>query len=194
MPVGGCQGKIGTVAEVAVTLLVYTSTHIYSCKCKLSVWVLRVVTDVVSVALSIDRGAGQIELTAMPHEVAEARRVADQMSGPAGEQPSLSIDTIGSSIELSEALGGILLAVVESLAREETIIVRSLPDELTTTAAASMLGVSRPTLMQLIRDGHIRSHKKGAHHRLKLTDVVAYLKGKRDKQRAAYDQLRELLD
>lgn len=145
-------------------------------------------------AVSIDRGAGQVELTAMPDEMAEARRITEQLDGSTSQRPSVSVTLAGHNVMLSEELSDVVLAVVASLAREGSITIRSLPDELTTTAAASMLGISRPTLMQLIRDGQIRSHKKGAHHRLKVADVVAYLKGKRDKQRAAYDQLRELLD
>ena len=49
---------------------------------------------------------------------------------------------------------------------------------LRTTAAAEMLGISRPTLLKLVREGELPSHKVGAHHRFLLNDVLEY----RDKQ------------
>lgn len=144
-------------------------------------------------AISTCRGAGHVELTAMPNELVEARRIADQVDSDS-ERPLFSVSAAGDRVALSEGLSDMVFAVVASLAREGSISIRSLSEELTTTTAASLLDISRPTLMQLIRDGQIPSHKKGTHHRLKAADVVDYMKRRRDDQRAAYDELRELLN
>lgn len=60
--------------------------------------------------------------------------------------------------------------------------------------AAEILGISRPTLVKLIRDGAIPASKVGTHHRLLAEDVFSYLKERRARQREALDRLRELDD
>jgi excisionase family DNA binding protein len=68
------------------------------------------------------------------------------------------------------------------------------PNVLTTTTAAAMLGLSRPTLMKMIADGEIPSHKVGSHHRLAAEDVLQAKCARRHRQRAAFSALRELDD
>lgn len=47
-------------------------------------------------------------------------------------------------------------------------------DLYSTTEAARMLGISRPTLMKLIDTGEIESEMVGTHHRIPAAGVVAY--------------------
>ncbi len=68
----------------------------------------------------------------------------------------------------------------------------STPEELTTTAAADMLGVSRPTLMKLIEAGEIRSHKVGSHSRLRSADVLELRTKRAAARKIAFEKLREL--
>lgn len=91
-----------------------------------------------------------------------------------------------------EELGRILARILNVMADGGTVTVGSLPAELTTTAAAEQMGISRPTLMKLIRNGGIKAHKVGTHHRLKLRDVLAYKKQRLEDQRRAFDELREI--
>ncbi|GAA3749680.1 hypothetical protein GCM10022239_26260 [Leifsonia bigeumensis] len=68
--------------------------------------------------------------------------------------------------------------------------IRSMPEELTTTVAAELLGVSRPTFMKYIQSGEIRSRIVGTHHRVRSRDVIAF-RERRDKDRvAALENLR----
>jgi excisionase family DNA binding protein len=69
-----------------------------------------------------------------------------------------------------------------------------MPENLTTTAAASVLGVSRPTLMKMIKRHEIPAHKVGSHSRLRTEDVLAARTARRSKQRQAFDALRALED
>lgn len=97
----------------------------------------------------------------------------------------------GSSIVLPERLTKLLSFVVAGLTRGD-LKLSSFPDELTTSSASELLGVSRPALMKLARAGEIPSHRVGSHTRFALKDVQV-LKAQRDKrQRAALTQLREL--
>ena len=70
----------------------------------------------------------------------------------------------------------------------------SIPSELTTTTAAGMLGISRPTLMKLVHAGEIPAHKVGSHTRINADDVLAYREQIRNRQRAAFDELRAFED
>ena len=91
-------------------------------------------------------------------------------------------------------LAAIISKVVEVMASGGTITIGSLPKELSTNVAAEQLCVSRPTLMKMIRAGEIPAHKVGSHHRLKAADVLTVKRARLERQRRAFDELRELED
>ena len=80
------------------------------------------------------------------------------------------------------------------MARGGAVTITSLPKEMTTTTAAAVLGVSRPTLMAMIREGRIPAHRVGSHHRLLADDVFAERSARRARERAAFVDLQEALD
>jgi excisionase family DNA binding protein len=68
------------------------------------------------------------------------------------------------------------------------------PEDVTTTTAAKLLGVSRPTLMKMIAGGDLPSHKVGTHARLKADQVLAFKRARLARQRKAFDELLDLED
>ena len=82
------------------------------------------------------------------------------------------------NVDLPKDVSVIVTTVLESLSKGSRVVISTTPKELRTTAAAEMLGISRPTLLKLVREGELPSHKVGAHHRFLLNDVLEY----RDKQ------------
>lgn len=86
----------------------------------------------------------------------------------------------------------LILRVLDVTARGGAISVSALPEELTTSTAARILGISRPTLMKMIREGRIPAHQVGTHHRLSTQDVFAELHERRERRRAAFAELLEL--
>lgn len=98
------------------------------------------------------------------------------------------------AVAVPAELAGIVTRVLQTLASGGTVTIGSLPQELTTTLAAEQLGVSRPTLMKMIRNGEIHARKVGSHHRLKTSDVLAAKRAKLERQVKAFDELRELED
>ncbi|MGN7797693.1 helix-turn-helix domain-containing protein [Leifsonia sp. 22587] len=70
------------------------------------------------------------------------------------------------------------------------ISVNLMPEELTTTQAADMLGVSRPTLMKLVSGKQIPSHKVGSHTRLNTRDVLTLREQRKSERAAAFARLR----
>src|SRR5699024_4182629 len=64
-------------------------------------------------------------------------------------------------------LASILGKVINSIAAGDATLIDMLPHELPPAAAAGVLGISRPALMSLLREGQIPAHKVGSHTRLR---------------------------
>ncbi|WP_439689545.1 helix-turn-helix domain-containing protein [Curtobacterium sp. SP.BCp] len=96
---------------------------------------------------------------------------------------SLTLDD-GTSIAVPGHLAAFLVNTLRSTANGSAVVTVSIPEELTTTTAAKELGISRPTLMKLIRAGAIPSTKVGTHTRLRRRDVLE-LRQRRDADRRA---------
>lgn len=95
---------------------------------------------------------------------------------------------------IPQELAGVLVEITRVVARGGTVTVGTMPEEVTTTTAATMLGVSRPTLMKLVKDGRLPAHKVGTHTRLKSADVVAFQSADRAERLAAFEELRRFED
>ncbi len=93
---------------------------------------------------------------------------------------------------VSDELLTVLLQVVDSIARGGTIQVGTMPAELTTSAAADVLGISRGTLMKKIAAGELAARKVGTHHRLRRDDVLQFRRARLEEQRAALAELLEI--
>ncbi|WP_439692535.1 helix-turn-helix domain-containing protein [Curtobacterium sp. SP.BCo] len=78
----------------------------------------------------------------------------------------------GMTTALPERLSTFLADLLDSMASGAGVSTTVLPDEMTTTVAADVIGVSRPTLMKLIRRGEIAARTVGTHHRLRREDVL----------------------
>lgn len=111
-------------------------------------------------------------------EAAMAREVVTALHGPEG---FLRVErTDGQSFDFPPELGRIVQYILDVMAGGGSVTVSAIPEELTTTAAAALLDISRPALMVLIREGRIPAHKVGSHHRLRSADVLAH----RERERA----------
>lgn len=100
---------------------------------------------------------------------------------------SSSKDVRASSIP--QEVTALLLHIRDALAQGETISISAMPTEVTTTAAASMLNVSRPTVMKLIRSGRLTARKVGSHHRLNTHEVCALREEMKHTEREAIFEL-----
>lgn len=124
-----------------------------------------------------------------PQQAQQADEVLEHLVGPG----TLSVEHHGEhTFVVPESVGRLLQEVLQTVARGGTVTLSSVPDVLTTSAAASILGISRPTLMKMIDAGTIPSHRVGSHHRLKSKDVFAALRARRERERAAFEALLEL--
>ncbi|MGW4088461.1 helix-turn-helix domain-containing protein [Nocardia sp. NPDC004750] len=122
--------------------------------------------------------------------VEQARGVA---SGDAEETITVGLQG-GDSVEMPAQLTALISQILDLVSRGCTVTVGSVPNEVTTTVAAKMLGISRPTLMKLVNEGTLPAHKVGSHTRLFSRDVFAHKDLQRGAQRQAFDDLRAIED
>ena len=95
----------------------------------------------------------------------------------------------GTTVHLPKTAVDGLIEMLDAVARGEDATVVRTPREVTTQQAATVLNVSRPTVVKLIDDGGLPARKVGSHRRILLSDLLAY----RDKivaeRRAALDEM-----
>jgi excisionase family DNA binding protein len=80
----------------------------------------------------------------------------------------------GTRLELPGEIFEVLRDVVAALAQGFAITVAPHQTVLSTSEAASLLGVSRPTLVRLLEAGEIPFSQPGRHRRVRLADLLAY--------------------
>lgn len=119
---------------------------------------------------------------------AEAGRFVRDAGDRAARRVLLTLQD-GSAVALPEDLSAFVADVLEAVSHGG-VSVRMFPPELTTTAAAEILGVSRPTLMKWVRGGRLASHDVGSHHRFDADDVLALAGRLRAERDVAFAALR----
>ena len=97
----------------------------------------------------------------------------------------------GATLDLDETLSELVQFFLRNLPTG-SMNVQRVPEELTTTSAAGILGVSRPTLMKMVKEGKLSSHLVGSHHRFKHSDVSALNTARRAERAEAFARLREI--
>lgn len=118
-------------------------------------------------------------------------REAREVNVPPGTSLVMQ-DKDGNVIPLSPDVEDLLLTALASIARNGGVTISRIPKELTSNAAADILGVSRPTLLKWARDGVIQSHKVGTHTRFKRADVLRLQTVRAAERKQAFEDLRRL--
>jgi excisionase family DNA binding protein len=92
-------------------------------------------------------------------------------------------------IELPQSVYRILREVVRNMAAGRAILLVPQKQQLTTQAAANLLGFSRPHLIKLLESGTIPFQKVGHHRRIMLKDVLQFQKKRDANRRTALNEL-----
>jgi excisionase family DNA binding protein len=94
----------------------------------------------------------------------------------------------GEQAKLPAQLYRLLKDIVGSLEKGRSLVLMSQEQQLTTQAAAELLGMSRPYLIQLLNAGEMPYNLVGRHRRIALRDVLIYAK-RRSEGRKALDKM-----
>lgn len=95
----------------------------------------------------------------------------------------------GATVQFPKTAVDGLIEMLEAVAEGDTATVVRTPREVSTQQAATVLNVSRPTVVKLIDDGVLPSRKVGSHRRVSLADLLAYREDMVARRRAALDQM-----
>lgn len=104
------------------------------------------------------------------------------------EQADIEIEETNEKIKIPLSALRLLGDVLKAMGQGKMISIVPIATEVTTQAAAEILGCSRPHLVKLLEDGKIAFTKIGKHRRIKFDDVMRY------KQKLKEEQKQNIID
>jgi excisionase family DNA binding protein len=99
------------------------------------------------------------------------------------DYPEIEIEETKERIKIPLNALKLLAKILKETSQGKPISIVPIATEITTQAAAELLGCSRPHLVKLLEEGKINFTKIGKHRRIKYQDVLEYKKQLKDKQR-----------
>lgn len=139
-------------------------------------------------------GAGTLidvlDPAAEPVDREAARRVAQRLREMNGRAELLLRTPSGQLEPLPRGFAALVASMLEEAAEGHTVALLSEAEEVTTSAAAALLGVSRPHVVKLIDSGRLPCRMAGSHRRVRMTDLAAYRQTVQ-RRHAALDELVE---
>src|SRR5690554_3196243 len=99
------------------------------------------------------------------------------------DNPEVEIEESGTRIKIPRKALELLVKILGETAQGRPVSIVPIATEITTQAAAEMLGCSRPHLVKLLEKGEINFTKVGKHRRIKYSDVLAYKQQRKGEQR-----------
>ena len=109
--------------------------------------------------------------------------LASMLENINSDYPEIEIEETSERIKIAINALKLLAKILKETSQGKPISIVPIATEITTQAAAELLGCSRPHLVKLLDNGEIIFTKVGKHRRLKYEDVVNYKKRLKDKQR-----------
>lgn len=90
------------------------------------------------------------------------------------EKAEIEIEETNEKITIPLSALQLLSDVLKAMGQGKLVSIVPIATELTTQAAAEMLGCSRPHLVKLLEEGKIAFTKVGKHRRIKFDDILKY--------------------
>lgn len=88
--------------------------------------------------------------------------------------PEIEIEETHGKIKVPLKTLKLLAKILKATSQGKPVSIVPIATEMTTQAAAEILGCSRPHLVKLLEEGKIPFTKVGKHRRLRYDDVVSY--------------------
>ena len=108
------------------------------------------------------------------------------------EFPEIEIEETKEKIRIPISALKFLVRILKEISQGNPVSIVPIATEITTQAAAELLGCSRPHIVKLLENGKIPFNKVGKHRRIKYEDLVAYKKEMKTLQRRKIQELMEL--
>lgn len=99
--------------------------------------------------------------------------------------PEIEIEETNERIRVPLNALRLLAQVLKAMSEGNPISIVPVAAEMTTQAAADIVGCSRPHLVKLLENGTLPFTKVGRHRRVRVEDVIAYKKKLKEQQRQA---------
>lgn len=99
------------------------------------------------------------------------------------DYPEIEIEETNERIKIPLNALKLLAKILKETSQGKPISIVPIATEITTQAAAELIGCSRPHLIKLLDKGDIKFTKIGKHRRIKYQDVVEYKKKIKAEQR-----------
>jgi excisionase family DNA binding protein len=108
------------------------------------------------------------------------------------EIPEIEIEETEEKIRIPISALRLLAKILKELSRGNPISIVPIATEMTTQAAAEILGCSRPHIVRLLENGKIPFTKVGKHRRIKYEDLAKFKKEMKIRQRNKIQELMQL--
>lgn len=108
-----------------------------------------------------------------------------------GENPEIEIEETQEKIRIPLSALKLLADILKKMSQGKPISIVPVATEVTTQAAAEMLGCSRPHIVKLLETGKMPFTKVGKHRRIKYEDIISYKKEMKAEQARLISQIME---
>lgn len=108
------------------------------------------------------------------------------------ENPEIEIEETEEKIRIPINALRLLAKILMELSRGNPISIVPIATEITTQAAAELIGCSRPHIVRLLEEGKIPFTKVGKHRRIKYEDLAKFKKEMKSRQRNKIQELMQL--
>ncbi len=99
------------------------------------------------------------------------------------ENPEIEIEETSKKIRIPLNALKLLVKILEETSKGRLVSIVPVATEMTTQAAAELLGCSRPHFIKLLEKGEIQFTKIGKHRRIRYEDIVNYKKEMKTRQK-----------
>ena len=99
------------------------------------------------------------------------------------ENPEIEIEETSEKIRIPLNALKLLAKILEETSKGRLVSIVPIATEMTTQAAAELLGCSRPHLIKLLESGEIQFTKVGKHRRIRYEDIIKYKKELKARQK-----------
>lgn len=108
--------------------------------------------------------------------------LSSTLNGISDKNPEIEIEETQEKIRIPLSALRLLEKILKETSQGRPVSIVPIATELTTQAAAEMLGCSRPHVVKLLESGEMKFTKVGKHRRIKYEDIIAYKKSLKEKQ------------